>query len=120
MLNESPSADPSTWCLCAAGEMDMATADALVQRLRQLLLVADTVLLDLSAVTFFDATGVSALITGRAEAQAHGATLAITGASPVVRRVLGLVNLTELLHEPAVQPDSHPRTAATSTSQADG
>lgn len=90
--------------LVARGEIDLDTAHLLsrcgtiAQRNHPQPLV-----LDLSAVTFFSAAGLRALLTLRRNANPH-APLRLLGASPTVRHVLDLVGLTDTFGGGAPEP----------------
>ena len=84
-------ADPSDpRRLSLVGELDLATADTLVERV-----VAATgsapgdVVLDLRGLEFVDSTGIRALIG--ISSRLEGGTLVLEGPTPSVRRVLELV-----------------------------
>ncbi|GAA0690973.1 STAS domain-containing protein [Kitasatospora atroaurantiaca] len=80
----------------AAGELDIATADTLRDRVTALL-VRDgpraRVIVDLSALVFCDASGVGALVEARNIARTHLGELRLAGPRG---RVLRLLRLTEL------------------------
>src|SRR3954471_24566878 len=62
--------------LCVSGEIDLVVRDELRDALRRLVLDAHSpAYVDLSDVTFFDSTGVHALIDARAMAETRGVEL---------------------------------------------
>src|SRR5437868_2738789 len=81
-----------------AGEIDLAVRDELVSSLHQLVLDAHSpAYLDMSLVTFFDSTGVNALIDASRLARAHDVDLIITPSSHVTT-TLRILGLTEQFH----------------------
>lgn len=85
--------------LVVHGELDIATAPELIERLHALRRRGRPVELDLAAVTFMDSTGLTALMDAHVAAQGNGWTFGIRRASPAVRRVLELAGVTRLLGE---------------------
>ncbi|MCF2527151.1 STAS domain-containing protein [Yinghuangia soli] len=77
----------------AEGEMDIATADALRDRLVAALAEHTEVTVDLSAVTFIDCAGLRGLLAARAFADRHGRHLAVHDPSRPVRRLLAWTGL---------------------------
>jgi len=71
------------------GELDMATADDLSQLLRAATANGEPVVLDLSAVTFMDSSGLRALLEG-AELSRGSGSLVIARPSAQVRRLLDI------------------------------
>lgn len=82
---------PSGAVLRLVGEVDIATAATLAAAFEEL---ADRrlteVIVDASAVTFMDSTGLYALVSGKNRIHGSGTTIALI-ASPQVRRVLELI-----------------------------
>ena len=77
-----------------AGEIDVATAPRLRDRLVQLVTEGPPQLVvDLSGVTFIDSMGLGALISGLKRARAHDGDLRLAGASDHVARVLAITRL---------------------------
>jgi anti-anti-sigma factor len=87
--------------LRVTGEIDMGTAPQLAAAARRELTakIHSTVLVDLSAVTFLDAAGISALLTVHHHAVRNANALNV-GTHGVVRRVLDLINVLETLTAP--------------------
>jgi len=81
------------------GELDLATAPLLEQRLIQVLPAGDT-MLDLSRVSFIDSTGIALLVSVSATAREHGWRLELCDPSPHVDRLIKLTSVTELLGSP--------------------
>lgn len=80
--------------LTISGELDIATAAVLRDRISAVL--DDTVLpviIDLSRVSFCDASGLTMLITLRRRANAYGRTVALAGPRPNVRKLLRITSL---------------------------
>ena len=73
------------------GEVDMANAEALGERLVQL--SDQTVVVDLSGLSFIDSSGIAALIVARNQAKANGHKLVLTRPQSNVRRVFGFTGL---------------------------
>lgn len=77
-----------------SGELDIATAAVLRDRIAAVL--DDTVLpviIDLSRVSFCDASGLTMLITAQRRANAYGRTVALAGPRPNVRKLLRITGL---------------------------
>jgi anti-sigma B factor antagonist len=84
-----------------AGEIDVSTASHTDEVLRATLADAaerqvSRVELDLSAVTFIDSTGMSALVTARRITIAAGRSFVVREASEPVRRLLKLTKLNQV------------------------
>ncbi|MDQ2585062.1 STAS domain-containing protein [Saccharothrix yanglingensis] len=76
------------------GELDLGTTARLRDAVGGLVLRAgDHVVVDLTAVTFCDSTGVSALIAARRHADAAGCPLVLAGTPPHITRLLRVVGL---------------------------
>jgi anti-sigma B factor antagonist len=85
--------------LTVAGEIDMASVDALAKALLDAMLNPgiSAIEIDFSAVTFCDSSGVAALDEGYAAAREHGITLRVINLRPIVSRVLEITGLLEPL-----------------------
>lgn len=84
--------------VCASGELDLATAPTV----RRALVDAGTpgpadVVLDLSGVTFVDATGLAALLQAAEALRAAGGDLHLASPSRMLRRMLTLLELEQRL-----------------------
>lgn len=78
-----------------AGELDLATADELDHMLADALASAETVVLDLSDLTFMDSTGLASIISAVNRADRSGAVLQI--ASPLPAQPYRLLELTGVM-----------------------
>lgn len=80
--------------LDVAGEVDLATAPQLRDRLNGLIEEGtDRVVINLEGVSFMDSTGVSVLVGALNNVRERGGTLAIAAPADPVRKVLHLVGL---------------------------
>ncbi|WP_329108755.1 STAS domain-containing protein [Micromonospora sp. NBC_01699] len=103
------SADPAV--LALAGELDLASVGRLNDRVDQLLDAGrHRILLDLSALSFCDSTGLGGFVRGNNLCTDAGGWLRVTGATGGVARVLAATGLAEFLApEPeATGPASEP------------
>ena len=82
--------------LVVAGEIDMATRDQLREHLAPL---HGDVVVDLSAVTFLDSSGIATIVAQATRLADDGATLKLRRANAVVARVLHITGLDGLLLE---------------------
>jgi anti-sigma B factor antagonist len=82
--------------LTIAGDVDLATAPMLINRVQSLFNepVAELAL-DLTKVTFLDSSGIAALIKANTTADEHDARFTLASASPEVRRILRSTGLAE-------------------------
>ena len=99
-LRITADADGGTAVLKLAGELDVATADLLRERVRDLLGHGTDVhrlVLDLAGLEFLDVTGLGALLETRRKLAALGGTLALRRPRPMVLRMLSLLNLEDAL-----------------------
>lgn len=76
-----------------AGELDLASAPALADVLRNLERPCDHVILDLSRLTFIDSTGLRLAITEHRRAELDGFDFVIAGATEPILRVLRIAGL---------------------------
>ena len=77
-----------------AGEVDVATAPRLRDRLVQLINEGPpNVVVDLSGLSFIDSMGLGALVSGLKRARAHDGDLRLAGASDHVAKVLEITRL---------------------------
>jgi anti-anti-sigma factor len=83
--------------VAASGDVDSAVGDALVAAVESLTAQADEVIADLSAVTFFGAAGVNALVACRLLCEARGVVVSLRLPSRCVTRTLELCGLTTSL-----------------------
>lgn len=82
-----------------AGEVDVACADALRERLeRELLAGRPTALrLDLDRLAFLDSSGLQALVRFEREACSRGCVVTVHRPQPIVRRALEVTGLDDVL-----------------------
>lgn len=79
----------STRVLAVAGQVDVATADALAGAIRDALHDGpETIVVDLSAVAFFDAGGIGVLLAADAHARRDGCRLVVLPGTGAVRELL--------------------------------
>jgi len=85
--------------LALEAEIDMSCIEALAAVILQVLTIdrAAALIIDLDAVTFLDATGITALIDGRRRAAELGATYRISNPQGLVRRVLDVTGTLDIL-----------------------
>jgi anti-sigma B factor antagonist len=80
------------------GELDMATAPALAERLQQLTDGgAGPVTLDVSGLEFCDSSGLAVLVESHRRGRARGVTVALRSPSRALRRLLSVTHLEDLL-----------------------
>ena len=80
------------------GELDVASSNPLVQHLSQLLSQGHTrLVIDLTHLTFCDATGLGALVRISRQATAHGGWLRIASTQPRMTRIMNITHLTRTL-----------------------
>ena len=80
------------------GELDMATAPELSQRLAEVAAAGpDAVTLDLSELEFMDSQGINVLLQARRALQAQGGRLIVRSPQPLVARVLETTGLLKVL-----------------------
>jgi anti-sigma B factor antagonist len=95
-FNVSVNSDAGTHTVALSGELDIATADQLTDALETVQPSSDDrLVIDLTAVSFMDSTGLRVLIAANRNAAAGGYSLVIvTGDSPA-KRVLELTRMDE-------------------------
>jgi anti-sigma B factor antagonist len=79
--------------LALHGELDLATADLVADRLRALRERRETVLLDLDELEFIDAAGLRVVLTAADDARRDGWELTVTRGSAPVRRLFELLDV---------------------------
>lgn len=86
---------PGQVVLAISGDLDLASADELLRHAADALKRTDlqTLVLDLSEVTFIDSTGISALVAIRNNAASQTVTLVLRRPAPRVRRLIEITNL---------------------------
>lgn len=79
-------------------EIDLTIADDLREALLSVLNQGALALIaDMSATTFCDSAGITALIRAARRAEANGASMRIAAVTPLVSRVFGLVGIDRLI-----------------------
>lgn len=79
------------------GELDIAGAELAAEMLA--CVPRSTIDLDLSGLTFLDATGVRSILRAKEVIEADGSKLHVRGAFGIVRRVIDLTGLSYLLDD---------------------
>jgi anti-anti-sigma factor len=97
---------PATARVAVAGEVDLATASALRERLLRVLhdRSPDLIDVDLAGVTFLDCTGLGALVAVRNAAVQVGQQVRVSHPQPIVRRVLEVTGLLGVFTAPISLP----------------
>lgn len=85
--------------LTAAGEIDVATAPEIEERLLAAIAGGSEVTLDLAGVTFIDSSGLRALVTARQAAADAGLAFRLAGRSAAVDRLLQVTGLDSVFGE---------------------
>lgn len=81
-----------------SGELDLATADDVQRELERVEATnADSIVIDLSQLTFMDSTGVRLLVTAHARARADSNRLTLLRGGRAVQRILQLSGVEPLL-----------------------
>jgi anti-anti-sigma regulatory factor len=89
VISTGPAADGAGLCLRLAGEADLYSCSALEQALAGMVAAGRDVQVDVTAVTFAD-VAVTRLLALTAARLGPGRRLVLHGASPAVRRLVGL------------------------------
>ncbi|SCG76511.1 STAS domain-containing protein [Micromonospora coxensis] len=109
IMSLSYSCDGSATVVTVSGEIDMSNAHLLVELVESLCrATAPTVTLDLSAVTYFGAHGISALLHAHELVTAVGGRLAVGRASSFVLYVLGVTGVRSHLELGVTAPSAAP------------
>lgn len=82
--------------LAVSGDVDVASADALLVSAFDLVGGGRSLVLDLGGVAFMDSTGLSALLRIRTHLTERGGDLTVVSVSRAVRRVFELVGMLEV------------------------
>jgi len=101
---------PHAWQLAVSGELDASTADQFDTAIDEVISAdGQLIVLDLTAVTFLDSTGLRSIVRASSLLTEHGGRLTVTGLSGAAQRVLELTGLLERLRDPAAfDPDGEP------------
>ena len=100
-IDESETPD-GTVRLSIVGELDLATADILAERIRTFAFEKRSVLLDLDDLGFIDSTGLKVLIEAASSSRREGWDLALTQPPDVVRDAFAVFGVSDVL--PFEQP----------------
>jgi anti-sigma B factor antagonist len=94
---------PSHFVISLDGELDIATAPALMDTVTRLLSAhsVERLLVDLGEVRFLDSSGVRALLQARNAVEAGGAAFAVSRPTKFVSEVLRMAAVDHLLGVPA-------------------
>ena len=97
-----------------SGELDLATASALLDRVRTATAEHPAaIVLDLAELTFCDSSGINALIDAQSYAAARGVPLRVVNARRITRRALEVTGVLPLLSgrgQPFTAPAESPAT----------
>jgi anti-anti-sigma factor len=94
-------AGPDRVTVIVAGDCDLLARDQLTAVLLDAVSQAKSVFVDVAAVSFFDSTGVHAVVTAHHAAQRQDGRLYVVNAGGPVAAVLELTGLDTLLQAPA-------------------
>jgi anti-anti-sigma factor len=105
---EATCPSPGTVRVAVTGEVDIATATVLRDRLLGVLdgQRPSVLEIDLAGVTFLDCAGLGALVAARNAAVRSGRQMWVTHPHPFVRRVLAVTGLLTLLTTPIDRPQA--------------
>lgn len=86
--------------MAVAGDLDLATAESLIDRVGAMIAEGPPVdlILDLAGLRFCDSAGINVLIRLRKVADQHGRRFAVVHPQPPVRRVFELTGLRAYLN----------------------
>ncbi|MFF3485316.1 STAS domain-containing protein [Streptomyces sp. NPDC002701] len=82
--------------LVVAGELDHHTSNLLTEAVNEAPFSEQSVIIDLSGLTYCDSTGISVLITAYNRSLAAGTQLSLTGVSPDQMRIFELIGLDQV------------------------
>jgi anti-sigma B factor antagonist len=89
---------PGLHIVALHGELDLATANGLVEALVEI--AGSTLVVDLADLSFMDSSGIGALVGARKRIRAKGlGELVVTRPTPIVREVLEIVGLAPWIEE---------------------
>jgi anti-anti-sigma factor len=83
--------------LTVSGRIDMATSDALRDRLLEMLAAGRPLIIDMSGVNYISSAGLRALMLGAKEARARDGKLAVAALQPVVLEIFQISRFDKLL-----------------------
>jgi anti-anti-sigma factor len=84
---------PDSYVLHVRGEMDLATAHILDESLKPIAGNGRHIILDMSELRYIDGSGLRFLFSALQRSRANGKKVLVAGASPVIRRLMEIVNL---------------------------
>lgn len=88
-LSMSSERDGAVHTICLSGELDLGTADGVDAELQRVEATdAETIIVDLSGLTFISSTGVQLLVDAEVRSRADSQRLTLLRAPPAVQRVL--------------------------------
>ena len=93
-------ADGESVVLWASGELDLASRQFLIDAVVDVVSARQPVVVDLSALTFLDSSGIGALAKCRNAAVRLGCRFQVRGATGQVARVLAITGVLTLLTDP--------------------
>jgi anti-sigma B factor antagonist len=96
-LTVEVSQEPGHMLITVAGELDIATAPQLRQRLAGPAASGRPIIVDLDPLSFIDATGLGVLASAASRTAAHGASLHVVCARHQVRRLFTIPGLDRLI-----------------------
>jgi anti-anti-sigma factor len=95
---EATDDDPDARRIVLSGEIDLGAQDELLAVFaRELAGPSKQVIVDLTAVTFLDSTGINALLTGHRDAQAAGKGFVVVPGSQQVMHALTVTGVDQVL-----------------------
>lgn len=100
--------------LCVQGELDVSNRDSLREVIDGLLEPSpQTLVLDLSALSFADCASLSILVSAHQHLAGQGRELIVLDAQPLVRRLLAITGLDRVFHlsDPGPGEDNPPNEA---------
>jgi anti-sigma B factor antagonist len=96
-IQTSTDADAGVVVVAVAGEVDLLTAPELGKALQLVAEHTSQVVVDLTAVTFLDSSGINALLTGQRGLAARGTGFRVVAPEGPVRRIFEVTQLVETL-----------------------
>jgi anti-anti-sigma factor len=88
---------PNRFVVVLTGELDLAYTGRLQSILNDLILPGAHVVMDLSALTFLDSTGLKTLLQAAGHARAEGATFRLAAPHPAVVRIFNATGTAQAL-----------------------
>jgi len=92
----------------ARGEVDIATMGALRDSIEPFLGPNQTIVLDLSQLTFADSALLKVLVHARGELTQHGGSLLLRNPSKVARRLLTITELDDMIQDEVDRQNEDP------------